>query len=286
MKAFFSIVVAVLLCGLVMVPSLPAAPRPAGATTIYRKALRATVLVMTKDSLGTAWLVDRQSRLFITNHHVVGSNKRVEIVFPRFSKGRVVAERSAYRKVRTLRARVLRADVKRDLALLRLETALPSGVAPLKLASREPSPGASLHSVGNPGVSGALWVYTQGTVRSVYHRTWRSRGGKGKVSQHSSRVVEMQSSVNPGDSGGPVMNGLGEVVGVVQSRPAGGQPDADRHRRFRGARVLAQAIAALTFSFLRCAQKNLQAGVRIDPATVWEGAANSVVMRNRETCSC
>jgi tetratricopeptide (TPR) repeat protein len=57
--------------------------------------------------------------------------------------------------------------------------------------------------VGNPG---PLWVYTPGQVRSVYRL---SEG------PHDLRVIESNGATNPGDSGGPVVNSLGQVVGVT-----------------------------------------------------------------------
>jgi tetratricopeptide (TPR) repeat protein len=75
-----------------------------------------------------------------------------------------------------------------------------------------------LHSIGNPSASGALWVYSTGTVRQVYRKEWRFATGPVR----SARVVETQSPINPGDSGGPVVNDAGEVLAVVSGR----QPEA------------------------------------------------------------
>jgi tetratricopeptide (TPR) repeat protein len=75
-----------------------------------------------------------------------------------------------------------------------------------------------LHSIGNPSASGALWVYSTGSVRQVYRKEWRFASGP----LRSARVVETQSPINPGDSGGPVVSDDGEVLAVVSGR----QPDA------------------------------------------------------------
>jgi tetratricopeptide (TPR) repeat protein len=78
------------------------------------------------------------------------------------------------------------------------------------LAAEGAGPGDVLHSLGNPAASGALWVYSSGTVRQVYRRQMRYAGGQ----VVEARVIETQVPINPGDSGGPVVNGRGELVGV------------------------------------------------------------------------
>ncbi len=110
-----------------------------------------------------------------------------------------------------IRGRVLGIDRKRDLALVELDR-LPKGVKAIDLASEAIGPGAIVQSIGNSGSSEALWVFTSGTVRSVYQKQFRTGAG-----EHDFRVVETQSPINPGDSGGPVVNSSGELIGIAQS---------------------------------------------------------------------
>ena len=89
---------------------------------------------------------------------------------------------------------------------------LPKGVQEIKLAESSPGPGEDIQSIGNPGSSGALWVYTSGTVRSVYQKQFST-----EVGEHDFMVVETQSPINSGDSGGPVVNNKGELVAISQA---------------------------------------------------------------------
>jgi hypothetical protein len=72
-----------------------------------------------------------------------------------------------------------------------------------------------VHSLGNPGGSGALWVYTPGKVRQVYQKKWAAKAGR-ETLQFEARVIETDSPTNPGDSGGPLVNDQAELVGVTQ----------------------------------------------------------------------
>src|SRR5262249_47446140 len=126
-----------------------------------------------------------------------------------------VAELSHYiQHAKRLRAEVIDADGPRDLALIRLRDKPPDSIAALKLAGKEPQPAERVHSVGNPSASGALWIYSAGRVRQVYRKEWRYAEGPARVA----RILEMQSPINNGDSGGPVVNDAGEVVGVVSGK--------------------------------------------------------------------
>jgi hypothetical protein len=109
-----------------------------------------------------------------------------------------------------------------DLALIRVDR-IPEGTQELPLAKESPDPGSAVHSIGNPGKSGALWVYTPGKVRQVYSKKWKAKLSERTVLTFQAKVIETDSPTNPGDSGGPLVNDKGELVGVTQ----GGALDAD-----------------------------------------------------------
>jgi tetratricopeptide (TPR) repeat protein len=190
------------------------------AETVYANTLRGTALILTPTGSGTGWVVDLEQRLLITNEHVVTSHAQVEVVFPIMGKdGKPVAEPARYRKdAQRFVADVIDADARQDLSVIRLREKPPAGTVALKMAAHEPGPAERLHSIGNPDASGALWVYSAGNVRQVYRKEWRFATGP----LRAARVVETQSPINPGDSGGPVVNDAGELVAVVSGR----QPDA------------------------------------------------------------
>lgn len=196
-----------------------AAALPAWADAkVYEDALQSTTWVLTKaggkTSSGTGVLIDAEKRIVVTNFHVVGEARSAIIFFPAMQDGKPNVTRKHYvDNVRTLgiRGRVMGVDRKRDLALVQLDK-LPEGVKAIPMAAESPKPGESVESVGNPGSSDALWIYTSGTVRSVYKKQFRTGAG-----DHDFMVVETQSPINTGDSGGPVVNSKGELVAISQA---------------------------------------------------------------------
>ena len=182
---------------------------------VYRSTLRSTVWVVTPKSSGTGFVVDREKRLIATNYHVIRDYYNVAVIFPETRNGEMMVSRDFYKKnAKTLavKARVITSDPKRDLAILQVER-LPKDVVAIKLAAKNASPGQRVHSIGNPGASDALWIYTSGTVRQVYTKNIKMRTGF----TVSAKVVEPQSPINPGDSGGPVGNNAGELVAISRS---------------------------------------------------------------------
>jgi len=199
---------------------LLSAPESRANPTVYEKALGSTGWVIVpsdakSSSLGTCWVVDRGRRLAITCRHIVGKAREALVYFPCSVKGEVMAESRHYlHNVAAIPARIIASDEAKDLALLQLE-AVPDGVKALPLAPRSARPGEVVHSVGNAGLGegmedGTLWWYTRGNVRQIHRRKVKTSDGPGYV-----RLLQTQSPVNQGDSGGPVLNDQGQLVGVT-----------------------------------------------------------------------
>jgi Tfp pilus assembly protein PilF len=211
---------------------LAAFPRPGVGqeltpAQIYRQTLRGMAMVAapprewkggpTTVEFGSAWVVDRSRKLLITCYHVVGDRDRVIVVFPAFAQGKLIAEKDHYLKKigdgPNHVGKVLDVDPTRDLALFQLE-ALPPDTADLKLATDSPGPGDRVHGIGNAAESGGAWGYFTGSVRQVYHSREKLMPS-GII--RDARVLETQLPFNPGDSGGPVVDDAGGLVGVTSS---------------------------------------------------------------------
>ena len=203
-------------------PAALTAQEATGGAKIYKDAVASTVWVHSTRVLGLATgsgtLIDAGRRLVLTNYHVVEENPRVTIFFPDYRDGRPIPERTHYTdraKRLGVRGKVIALDKGADLAVIQID-AVPEGVKAIAVAPRSPEPGELVHSIGNAGKSGALWGYVNGTVRQVYRKKWQAALSKTKTAHFEARVIETDTPTNPGDSGGPLLNDKGELVGVTQ----------------------------------------------------------------------
>jgi tetratricopeptide (TPR) repeat protein/CBS domain-containing protein len=183
---------------------------------LYPVILQSTVLVSSKYGSGTGWCVDAKRKWIVTNHHVVRDDESVKITLPAYQDGRPVLERAYYnQKAVPLNGAVLDAVLGVDLALIHVPN-LPDSVRPIELASASAETQDTIHSVGNPAASGALWVYSTGQVRAVYRREWTGISGNFRDARKA-RVMETTAGINGGDSGSPVVDDSGKLVGVISA---------------------------------------------------------------------
>jgi S1-C subfamily serine protease len=180
-----------------------------GDEHVYTAAVRSTVLVVTPQASGSGVLVDQERRWIVTNQHVVAGHQDVQVFFPVENNGVIESELEYYHANRSrleIAGKVIAVCARRDLALIELGR-VPSDVAAIPFGDSA-KPGQLLHSIGNPSASDALWVYTNGHVRANYFKTFNER---------RMQVVETSAPINPGDSGGPILNSQGHLVGISQS---------------------------------------------------------------------
>jgi tetratricopeptide (TPR) repeat protein len=130
----------------------------------------------------------------ITNRHVIERSSRVEI---HLLDGKKFPVRG-----------VLAVDGEGDLALLLVD--VPRALAvPLPIVRAVPQEGESIVVIGNPfGLEGSV---SNGIVSAV-----REISGYGKI-------IQITASISPGSSGSPVVNMMGQVIGVATLQAAEGQ---------------------------------------------------------------
>jgi S1-C subfamily serine protease len=167
---------------------------------------------------GTGSLIDRKHRLVITNVHVVGDDPEwVKLHFPQYAGGELVAKRDAYQNQPGIAGKVVAKEERADLALVQLER-IPDNVRVLPVARIKAKPGQQVHSLGNPGASTALWIYSPGRVRQVFQDRWSIRDpAQRKTHLYDAMKLETDSPINPGDSGGPLVNDRAVMVGVAHA---------------------------------------------------------------------
>ena len=189
---------------------------------VYKKAVPSVVWIHAKHAngsvTGSGTIIDAERKLALTNYHVVEDAAKVTLYFPAIRDGEPIAEKQYYNDRAhslAISARVIARDKKADLAIVQLES-LPAGKLAVPLAAASAEPGEAVHSIGNAGKSGALWGYVPGKVRQVYHKEWKAELDDGKTHTFKAKIVETDSATNHGDSGGPLLNDKGELVGVTE----------------------------------------------------------------------
>ncbi len=162
-------------------PSIPAVVRRAGPGVVEVRA---------GSGFGTGFLVDRNGRI-LTNAHVVGSSQRVQVV---------------YQDATQVTARVIAADPAIDLAVLDAGDP-PASASVLPLArSRDVQVGQTVIAIGNPldfsnSVSSGI---VSGLKRQICSPDRTPIGN----------VIQTDAAINQGNSGGPLLDAHGRVIGI------------------------------------------------------------------------
>jgi serine/threonine protein kinase/HEAT repeat protein len=202
---------------------------------VYKHALKSVAWILNAQagglSMGTGTLIDQKNRLVLTNYHVVygQGQQRFRIYFPvyREKNGDLVVESNKFLRLayndQPIWGTVVDKDPTRDLALIKINF-IPKNIQSIAVAKVWVTPGETVYSIGNSqaaaGGGGSLWGYFDGKVRQVGHKTLPIRG-RDMAFDINARMIETTSPSNPGDSGGPLLNERGELVGVTESYLAG-----------------------------------------------------------------
>jgi S1-C subfamily serine protease len=176
--------------------------RPSAATAAYEAVRGAVVMVrgLASDALEGEYqksvgsgVVVVDSGIILTNLHVVTSGDHLQVVFAdgTESDAEVVAVRA-----------------EQDLAVLKAAT-LPDDLQAATLGSADDlQPGDDVVAVGFPfGIGPSV---SAGVVSGL-KRVHRSPDGGAQLSN----LIQFDAAANPGNSGGPLVNAKGEVVGIV-----------------------------------------------------------------------
>jgi len=166
---------------------------------IYQRVAPSVVLVRTNRKLGTGVIVADNGTMLTANHVVTGGSA----ITVTFADGT------------TTTATVAAANPKMDIAVL-VPAKLPQVVVPANLGGGA-NVGAQVVAIGNPlGLTDSV---SSGAVSGL-DRTADTDAGR------FSGLIQFDASVNPGSSGGPLLDAHGLVIGIVVSIAVPGGEDA------------------------------------------------------------
>jgi serine protease Do len=155
-------------------------------------------------SVGTGFIINKNGYL-LTNYHVI---ERTEEIRVKVADGR------------DFLAQVVGADEKTDVALLKIEVPQPLPVAPLGDSDRL-RVGEWVIAIGNPYGEFERSV-TAGIISAVGRNNVKPTGKEDLYAN----FIQTDAAINLGNSGGPLINASGEVIGIASAiyrRP--GTPD-------------------------------------------------------------
>src|SRR4030043_1923085 len=138
------------------------------------------------NSLGSGFIIDKEGYI-LTNNHMVESADEVKVILS---------------DKREFKAEIIGRDPKTDLALIKIEDA--KDLEPLTLGDSEKlEVGDWVVAIGNP--YGLENTVTAGIVSAKYRQIGTSS---------YDNYIQTDASINRGNSGGPLLNTPGEVIGI------------------------------------------------------------------------
>jgi 2-alkenal reductase len=146
---------------------------------------------------GSGFVIDSDGHI-VTNEHVVEGASAIEVDF--------TDGRKAW-------AEVLGTDLDSDLALLKVDLP-PEALTPLALGdSDQVRVGDFVVAIGNPfGLTGTLTLGVVSAIGRTLDSQRETPGGDGFYA--AGDIIQTDAALNPGNSGGPLLNMRGEVIGV------------------------------------------------------------------------
>ena len=165
---------------------LKMSPAPIGGSQTNAPVLRQAVATILHDNMtGSGFYI--ADGYLLTNHHVVGNMHYVKV---KLASGRVLV------------GEVVRDDARRDVALIKTEAV--ADVKPLHVSVAEAPVGEDVFAIGSPLGTELAGTFTRGVLSGV-----RENNGL--------EYLQSDVAVNPGNSGGPLLDGTSTVIGMTVS---------------------------------------------------------------------
>jgi len=149
---------------------------------------KASVIIRSASGHGTGFFISDDGYI-LTNHHVIGDSEEI-----------IIEDYKGHKK----KANIIREHKFRDIALLKLEDTKGLEIIPLAIRKKLAEIGEDVYVIGNPLEEKSLQnTLTKGTISA-----WRDY-------IYDSTYIQSDVAIHPGNSGGPLMDKYGNVLGVA-----------------------------------------------------------------------
>lgn len=185
--------------------------QPMTTQQAFNKVAPAVVIVSTKglmengftsqevEGIGSGFIINEDGDI-LTNYHVVEGAQEVTVTL---STGKEV------------KAKVVNYDQTQDIAMIRLEGDVKVPAVAELGNSDTVKPGEEVIAIGTPLSKDFAQTVTKGVVSAV-GRTVTTDNGK------QVNLIQTDAAINQGNSGGPLVNAQGQVIGINTLKLAGG----------------------------------------------------------------
>lgn len=165
--------------------------KPVRFVSSLEEAVAASLTVKSKQGHGSGFLISENGYV-VTNYHVVADSTNLQVILNDGS---------------TYSARVLNVNKTADLALLKIEK---SGLIPFNiLAVNMPDIGEDVFAIGTREAEDLSQTISKGIISSI------------RSQSNGSKIIQTDAKVNSGNSGGPLVDGKGNILGIVNAKLKG-----------------------------------------------------------------
>jgi S1-C subfamily serine protease/antitoxin component YwqK of YwqJK toxin-antitoxin module len=148
-------------------------------------------------------LVFTTNGYIITNHHVIDNANKI------------IIEMSNKGVVKSYNAVVVQKDIDNDIALLKIKDETFEAIDPIRYSFKESGSadvGASVFTIGFPYALSGMGKEAKFTDGKISSKT----GYNGAINSYQTSIP-----VQPGNSGGPLFNDKGQLIGIINSKITG-----------------------------------------------------------------
>jgi len=223
---------------------------------------------------GFVYQVEGNKAYIITNHHVIVNATSIEVKFTND-------------KIYTVK--LIGSDQYSDIAVLEIDKDKIVSVADIG-SSEKLRLGDTAFTIGAPLTKEYAWTVTRGII-SGKDRLVELRVGNAQTANFAMRVLQTDAAINSGNSGGPLANSNGEVIGVTNMKLVGSSVEGmgfaipiedaiqTANELRKGGSVARPILGVGTLDVSDAAALRTQYGITLDPS-ITKGAVIAFIQPN------